>query len=370
MMIPGYATAEGTSRFHDRFAERLPGHFRQADGLFLSSIGIGTYLGDPTSAYDQRYRDAIIRAVELGVNVIDTAVNYRHQRSERAVGQALAALFSTEACRRDEVAIATKGGFLSYDGEEPDDPAAYFEEAFIRRGLFEPDQVAAGCHVMTPKFLTHQIDVSRRNLGLETLDLYYLHNPETQLQEAAYEEFLRRLRLALEGLEQAVTDGKIRRYGLATWNALRTKQNEKESIALGDVWRLAEEVGGRNHHFRALQLPFSIAMPQALVAPTQEKNGRLVTLLEAARDYGLMVFASASLLQGHLSRGLPEGVQKWFPTLHRDAQRAIQFTRSAPGVTCALVGMSWREHVEENLATALVAPLSPTEFARLLSAQI
>ncbi len=61
-MISGYATPEGTARFRDRFAGRLPGHFREARALWLSSIGIGTYLGEPTARFDALYRDALTRA--------------------------------------------------------------------------------------------------------------------------------------------------------------------------------------------------------------------------------------------------------------------------------------------------------------------
>jgi aryl-alcohol dehydrogenase-like predicted oxidoreductase len=71
-----------------------------------------------------------------------------------------------------------------------------------------------------------------------------------------------------------------------------------------------------------------------------------------------MVFASASLLQSRLAEGLPPDVRARFPGLETDAQRAIQFVRSTPGITCALVGMSHREHVEENLAAAARAPLT------------
>ncbi len=55
----------------------------------LSPIGIGTYLGNADEATDLSYTRAIVRAVQLGVNVIDTAANYRFQRSERSIGEAL-----------------------------------------------------------------------------------------------------------------------------------------------------------------------------------------------------------------------------------------------------------------------------------------
>jgi aryl-alcohol dehydrogenase-like predicted oxidoreductase len=367
MLISGYATTEGTARFRARHESRLPGHFRQAGGLWISTIGLGTYLGEPDAECDGRYTEAVARAVALGVNHFDSAINYRHQRSERSVGTALRTMFEAGTLRRDEVVLATKGGFLTFDGDAPEDPATYFDGKLIATGLVRPEEVAAGCHVMSPAYLENQIDESRRNLGVETLDIYYVHNPETQLTDVPKPEFFRRLRAACETLEGAVAAGKIRCYGTATWNAYRKGPESPESISLAEVLQVAREAGGEDHHFRAVQLPFSLAMPEALAAKTQIWNGNAVSFLEAARDGGLMVFASASLMQGHLSQGLPSEIRRYFPTLSTDAQCAIQFVRSTPGITCALVGMSRREHVEENLATAKVAPLSIEEFRELFA---
>jgi aryl-alcohol dehydrogenase-like predicted oxidoreductase len=367
MLIPGYATAEGTARFRERFEPRLPGHVRPAAGLWVSSIGLGTYLGEPTQAHDARYREAVVRAAELGTNVFDSAINYRHQRSERAVGQALAETIAAGTLRRDEVLLATKGGFLNFDADQPADPQTYFYEKLIEPGLVRAEEVVAGCHVMAPKFLAHQIEVSRRNLGVETIDVYYLHNPETQLTEASPDEFSRRLRAAFEVLEADVAGGKIRLYGTATWNAYRVKAGAPDALSLAQVLHAAEEAGGKDHHFRAIQLPFNLAMPEALAAPTQTRDGKPVSVLELARAHGLMVFASASLMQSHLCQGLPPEIQKSFPGLATDAQRALQFVRSTPGVTCALAGMSRLAHVEENLATAAVSPLTFDQFRAIFA---
>lgn len=367
MLIPGYATPVGTARFRDRFAARLPNHFSEAHGLWLSSIGLGTYLGEPTTAADLRYRQAVAQAAKLGANVFDTAVNYRHQRSERSIAAALAELISEGAAQRDELFVATKGGFLSFDGEEPDNPTAYFEEKLLRPGIVRPEEVAAGCHVMSPRYLAHQIDVSRENLGLETLDLYYLHNPETQLSDVTRDEFLRRLKAAFAALEKAVSEGKIRAYGVATWTAFRVPPNASDALSLAEVLAAAREAGGEDHHFCAVQLPLNLAMLEALAAATQAWDGAAVPFLEAARRHGLMVFASASLLQSQLTKGLPENITKLFSGLQTDAQRALQFVRSTPGITSALVGMSQTAHVEENLATARAGRLSLKEFRAMFA---
>ena len=130
---------------------------------------------------------------------------------------------------------------------------------------------------------------------------------------------------------------------------------------------MAEEVGGSGHHLRAVQLPFNLAMPEA--QSTQPSGGGNVPVLQVAREHNVMVFASASLLQSKLAGGLPPDVRNWFRDLETDAQRAIQFVRSTPGITCALVGMSNPKHVEENLTTATVARLTLEDFRAIFSKQ-
>jgi aryl-alcohol dehydrogenase-like predicted oxidoreductase len=367
MLISGYATEQGTERFRDRFSSRLPKHFRSARQLQLSSIGAGTYLGDPTEDCDRRYMSAVTCAIEMGINVIDSAINYRHQRSERAIGRALARMVSKGKVQRDEVFLATKGGFLALDGEAPPDPSVYFYRRVIESGLARPEDIAAECHVISPAYLKNQIDASRDNLGVETIDLYYLHNPETQLSRVDRKEFYSRLKKAFVALEEAVMEGKIRSYGTATWNAYRAAPESADAVPLDEVLRVAQEAGGTDHHFRAIQFPFNFAMLEALLNKTQALDGRQVPLLHAASEAGLMVFASASLLQGQLACDLPADIRGKIPGLQTDAQRSIQFVRSTPGITSALVGMSQIEHVKEDLSTASLPPLTLQEYRRIFS---
>src|SRR3989442_11934234 len=196
------ATLDGTARYRDRFKEiAAEDHFRQAQSLWLSSIGIGTYLGEADEECDRRYAEAIMRAVELGVNVIDTAANYRFQRSERSVGAALKELFA-RGFARDEIIVCTKGGYLPFDGAPPRDVRRYVEETFVRPGIASFADIAGGSHCMTPAYLQNQLDQSLRNMALSCLDLYYIHNPESQLAVVSREEFYVRLRAAFELLEK------------------------------------------------------------------------------------------------------------------------------------------------------------------------
>ncbi len=357
-------TPEGTQRYAARFASNAaPGHFREQQGLLLSSIGIGTYLGEADETTDRGYTGAIIAAVESGANVLDTAINYRFQRSERSVGSALSEL-ARRGYARDELLVCTKGGFLTTDGETLADPGEYFQHEYVERGLIAAEDVAAGCHVLAPRFLADQIERSRRNLGVETIDVYYLHNPETQLGEYPREEFERRIRAAFEFLEMAVTEGKIRFYGLATWNGFRQPQNAKDYLSLGQIEIIAHELAGDAHHFRFVQLPYNLGMTEALSRANQQLDARTLPMIEAAHALDVTLVASASLLQGKVARDLPPFIAEALG-LESDAERALQFVRSTPGITTALVGMSRAEHACANLRLLGIPPASQERFSKL-----
>lgn len=371
MALQGFATTEGTARYRDRFAGRVAEqHFRFEQDLWLSSVGLGTYLGRPDESADRAYSEAIARAVELGANVIDTAANYRFQRSERALGDALKRLTSDGGFAREEIVVCTKGGYLPFDGGPPagqDGVRAYVEETFVRTGVATFEDIAAGSHCMTPRYLAHQVAQSLRNMDVETIDVYYVHNPETQLQVVTPAEFEKRLRAAFVQLEEERTAGRIRYYGVATWNGFRAKQYSRGYHALERMWELAREAGGEGHGFRFVQLPFNLAMPEALVLDNQPHRGAHISLLEAAKALGVTVVASASIMQGKVARDLPEHIREPLGSLANDAQTAIQFVRSTPGVTTALVGMGRAEHVEENLSLAVVPPARPEDYQRLFT---
>lgn len=365
-LTPGFATLEGTRRFAARFEDlAAAGHFRERQGLMVSSVGIGTYLGEPDPATDRDYREAITAAVWGGVNVIDSAINYRMQRSERSVGAALQSL-SAAGFARDGVVVCTKAGFLTPDGEVPADPNAYFYREFISQGIFSVDDIAAGCHCIAPRYIEDQIERSRRNLGLSCIDVFYLHNPETQLSEVSRDVLNGRMAAAFEVLESAVALGKIRAYGVATWNAFREDARAPGYLSLEEVYALARQVGGSEHHFHFVQLPFNIAMPEALIRPNQTVAGKTVSMIQAARELGIGLIASASLLQTHL-------VGKVSPSIHNvlglrnDLECALQFVRSAPGISTALVGMKRIDHVKANLKLAGIPPVSQEQFRRLFT---
>lgn len=351
----------GTSGYRRRFESGLVGDYFRATsfGLSASSIGIGTYLGEATDKDDAAYEAAVRFAVPHAVNVIDTAINYRGQRSERAIGSAIQQLLASGDVSRDELIVCSKGGYIPLGRETPatrDEYQAYVKREFVDQEVVRPEEIVAGGHSLAPRFLRYCLAKSRQNLGVRTIDIYYVHNPGQQLGVVSPAELRERLRAAFAMLEEAAERGEIGVYGCATWDSLRVPPENRAHLALEDVVEIARELAGDAHHFRAVQLPINLAMPEAVRDATQPLAGKLVPALDAAKALGLTIVASATLMQAKLTAGLPVALREAFPRCTSDAQRAIEFVRTMPGVTCALVGMKRPEHVEENLGGVRIDP--------------
>jgi aryl-alcohol dehydrogenase-like predicted oxidoreductase len=366
MPLDGRATPEGSRRFRDRAVRErsLPAdHFREAPhDLLLSSLGLGTYIGAPDGPTDLAVEQAVtICLTSTRVNVLDTAINYRHQRAERSVGRALARATVRGDVARDEVFVATKNGYLAPDGESKLSPEEWVRDELIEKGVLRPDEVVDGCHAMTPRFLEDQLERSLANLGVGTIDLLYLHNAaEAHLPTTSPDAFLERLEGAFGLYERLRDRGRIGAYGLATWDSLRVGPRDGGFLALQSAVRVAEKIGGASHGLRFVQFPFNLAMPEAATVSNQPVNGARVPLFEAARRLGVACFTSVPLFQGQLARNGPRR-----PGLS-PAQTALQFARSAPGNLAALIGQKTAEHLAENLELASRSPWDPAAFASLL----
>jgi len=364
----GRATAEGTARFAARFPD-LPGHFRRPDRLTFSSLALGMRNGEIDGVDDVLYRSAVGCLLEGGVNVFDTALSERMMSSERCLGAALERAFREGTAARDEVVLVTKGGYLTLDPERVvtrSQSRRYLVETYVDSGLVDPERIVHGVHCLDGPFLRDQIERSRRNLRVETIDLYLIEEPELHLGECSAEEFRRRLTGAFEALECAVADRVIAAWGLCTWDGFLRPHSDRGHLALLDVFDWALEVGGGDHHLRAVQLPYSVAMAEAFrldsqIGPTGHSDAVLSTL----RGTGTAVLASAPLVQGRALGRLPPIVHDACPGLASDAGRCLQFVRSTPEITSAVVGMRDPDHVEENLAVARVTPASPEAIEAL-----
>ncbi len=349
------ATPEGTLRYAERFKTHA-GQYRDAIDLSWSSVGIGTYLGGVDDATDIAVSSAIKAAVNGGINVIDTAANYRRGRGEGAVGKALGEIFAAGGTKRDELIICTKAGYLPT-------PADVFMETYMGKDGIGDSDLVGGNHCMHPSYIRDRVSKSLDALGVSKIDVFYLHNPEAQLAHIERGEFDARLQAAFEVLEQEADAGRIGCYGLATWRAFRATPGQPGYISIAGAKALAKKVaGGKPDRFLCVQMPLSITMPEAVQQPTQWIGEASVPAIAAARILGLAAIGSGSIGQAKVPK-MDESLVKWLGEgLADDFQRALQFSRSASGLTSALVGMKQPEHVESNLQVQQSKPLARPVF--------
>lgn len=370
-LVAGRATTLGTRAFADR-QQAAADHFSRPDALWLASIGFGSLRGEPGGVDDLLYRSALGDYLESAGNVVNTALSDRFQTSERALGHALRRAFVERRIAREEVVVVTKGGALTPDGDRLRDQASAQRDlyaTYIDSGILSLDDVHRG-HAMTPRFLLDQIERSRRNLGLATLDYYLVQEPEIHLRELGVDGFRAALHATFEALELAVSRGWIGAYGLATWDGFLLPDSDRSHLSIVDLFDIALDVGQAEHHLRVLQLPYGLAMGEGAVLASQlGPDGESRAILESLRDTGTVVFASAPLYGGRLVGRVPAFVRAAFPEASSDATAALQFTRSTAQVDCAVVGMRDAAHVAENMGLARVPRAKPEIPAALFAAR-
>lgn len=328
-----------------------------------SRLGLGTYLGEEDAEAQEGYIAAARRFKALGGTAFDTAANYRRGRSERALGEAF------RGWDRADFFVSTKAGYLPMgDGVTEETPRQWFERVLLKPGILTPEELVEGVHSLAPRYLRHQLDRSLEALGVAQVDLFHLHNPEHARPRLGPRVFDEVMLEAFRACEALVAEGKAKAYGVATWNGFRVTPDRPDHLSLERLLDLAEQAGGKGHGFRWIQVPLNLGMPEALLAPTQDFGGRRLPLLQAARQAGLQVQTSASLLQARILPSVAEQLaplRERFPGCTTPAQVALQFAASAPGVTTALCGMGRPAHVEENAGVLGLEPIPPAALAAL-----
>ncbi len=372
--IAGSATRAGTAACAGTAgAACAPGHYSDFlnQHLQLSSLGLGTFPGAATDAVDAAYADIIARGLQAGINVIDTAAHYRYGRSMRAVGEGLRRAFSAGA-GREQVYVVGKGGFLRFDDGPPDDLDAWFEACIARKGLGTRDDLS-GMHCLAPGYIAAQIDELCEATGLETLDAFLIDQPEVHIPRLGKEEMNRRLQTVFAVCEQAVRQHKIRSYGIATFDAFRVETDHPLFQSLASLLGLAERAaqlvqrdGQARHHFRIVQLPFNQAMNEGFTRFSQATGlGNVASTLQAAHQLKVFVMGSHALAKGALAVQSADALRGAMPDAPNDAQRALQFNRSTPGLGVSLAGISSPGHLDDLLAVAARPPLARETYLAL-----
>jgi len=365
-----YATKEGTFAYLKQYPKYSKDFYRFNGEFFISSLGLGTFRKEPyrEENYVTNYKDSVKMAVLNGINHIDTAINYRYQISEREIGEALQELFAENKASREQLIITSKAGFLPLDFPFPENPYKWIEEEVIQKNLAEKEEIIIDQHCLSPKYLRWSVEKSLENLQLKTLDILYLHNPETQLGYVDYKTLLKRIEKAFTLFEKLVQEGKIRAYGIAAWNGFLYEETHSEYISLGDVMKIAQKVGGKKHHFKYIQSPFNLGKPGACNFSNQKGPDALYyTLMQAVSGYGLHLMASSSLLQLNLFKGkfAPKVGELLGTSEFNDVLSALQFARSGNALS-ALFGAVDPQHVEDNLTLAYLPSAKNENIKELL----
>ena len=361
-MIRGHATTKGTKQF----AESSPAdtsNYKEFAGLTLSNVGMGTYLGEPDSATDRAVRQAVYESVRAGINVFDTAINYRSQKAERALGAALAKMIQDKAISREGIFLSTKNGYVTSDADTHQEFWEYVNEQYVKGGAIQQGDISSGYHCMSIPFLEDQLNRSMKNLDVECIDLMYLHNAvEGQYQDLPQEALLEKIAKVIRWFESQRKARRIRYYGLATWECFRVPPDNPQYLSLEWALEMATEAAGDSHGLRFVQLPYNMYLDQALREPTQNVGDQKMPFLQAAQRLNVGVFTSVPLMQGRL---LGPGIVPKFAA-GPPSVRSLQFIRSTPGVLAPLVGHKSQSHVSENLAVMKIPSMSPDAFSDTL----
>ncbi len=295
--IQGNATETGTERFSKRHPELIAPfkHLGKTD-LVTAPVGFGSYRVDVRIA---DHHSSLAKAIRMGVNLIDTSTNYSDGNSERLVGEVLRSLIEKNEIQRDEIILVTKAGYIqgvNYDrmsarmnelGEEhPKERTELAEVVKYQQGLW---------HCIHPDFLKDQISRSLERLGIETIDVFLLHNPEYYLQFAvrenipddeAQEIYYQRIRRAFEYLETEVVSGRIKWYGVSS-NTFIRPEGAGDRTSLETLHKIA------GAHFGVVQMPMNLFERGALLEKNQKRS--TVSALEYAGQENIGVLINRPL---------------------------------------------------------------------------
>ncbi|HKU84640.1 MAG TPA: aldo/keto reductase [Candidatus Nitrosocosmicus sp.] len=362
----GFASPKGTTKYMDNAI--LKGvskfHFKTIENLKLSSVGMGTYLGNLSSQDDADLEKSLYYSImEGGINVIDTSINYRSMLSEKCIGRVISKLIEDGVIDRESVFICTKNGYVTNDGDlRKLDIDAYLKLMFLDNNIVARSDISPSYNIMNPNYISRCLDKSLCNLGLNTIDLIYIHNSfeswYNTVDRSTYHEMLSRVFQLYEDFRQK---GKINFYGMATWNCFTSNENSKGYLSLKEVIKIANDVGGGNNGFKFIQLPFNLYLSDPYTfrnQPTETSNK--VTLLQAAQKYGIHVFTSVPLYQGKLLNvELDSSPLDKLPAM---SLKLLQLVRSTPGIVGPLIGQKKMAHTKENTSISKYPPLNELEF--------
>lgn len=373
MEVFARATAAGTQAYARRFPHLAADHFRVRYGLTMSSIGLSLAPQPGRAVAAQQYAAVLSAGVAQGCNLLDLPGCTASPGTLDALGQAVEALLAGGGSR-EELILCSRGGLVAAPGSPPERVLAASQA--LRASLHLEATAIAGGHCLEPTFLALQLQEQLTRYRLDALDVFYLESPELQQAFIEPQTFHQRLVQAFAWLEETVAQGRIRFYGISTGVGLLAPPQTRQHLFLPRLMDAAQVAGGPGHHFRFIQFPYNLGELDAVTEANQffrgVREGREVRLrlplLAAARQYALVAMGCSGLMGGAVLGEIPEEVKRELGAQDTDAQCALYFNRSTPGLTTTLVNTADPQHLEENLAPARRPILAPERFWALLQA--
>ncbi|MEP7233996.1 MAG: aldo/keto reductase, partial [Ignavibacteriota bacterium] len=300
--IIGFATSEGTATFKNLFPD-LSAQFNVLGktGLQCSPVGFGTYRCDVRVA---EHRAALLKAIRMGVNLIDTSSNYANGNSEKMIGETIRSMISEDEITREQIIIVGKGGYIQGENYERISAKAGNEESDISPGseFGELVRYSKGLwHSIHPDFLKDQLTRSLERLQLETIDVYLLHNPEYYIQAAvkegipedeARDTYELRIIKAFTYLESEVEAGRIKWFGISS-NTFVKSEDSIDRTSLEKIWKATQSSNGAANHFAVVQFPMNLYERGGLAEKNQEKSTKAV--IDYAREHELGILVNRPL---------------------------------------------------------------------------
>jgi len=291
MILKGFASKNSTNIFAESNTEFTYNILGKTD-LLVSEVGFGSYRIDVRSSLN---REALKKALLSGINLIDTSSTYTDGNSELLVGDVLKELATDNMLSRESIVIVTKGGYLqgqnfTLSQLRKKDNKPFKDLVEYQKGLE---------HCIHPEFLEDQIQRSLDRLGLETIDIYLLHNPEYYLKwaknnnidiEVARKEYYLRIKKAFEHLEKEVQKGRIKYYGISS-NTFPSSTDDFDFTSLEKVIEIAKEISS-NNHFSVIEFPMNLAETNAYTNVNQSNN---MTLLQLAQSNNIGILINRPL---------------------------------------------------------------------------
>tara|TARA_Y100000590_G_C15718229_1_gene1012636 strand:+ start:1522 stop:2781 length:1260 start_codon:yes stop_codon:yes gene_type:complete len=409
-LIKGNATISGTKKFLDKFKNSSSFDFysKTYDDLSLSSIGIGMYKGENNDEGDVEWKKSLEFAISNGINVFDTAIRYRNQRSEKILGEVLTSLIKQKKISRAEILVFTKGGLLGIPrGYEE---KKYIDDIIVQNWGVPKKEISRNIHCMYAPFLKKQLLQSLENLNLSTVDCYFIHNPELAKEIFNNELFYERIYELFSWLESEREKGRIIKYGIASWNGFRRRKSSKSYIDFEKICSIAKEAGGKENGFSYVEAPLNIGMPFIANQYTSKKN--INNFFSTAKENNVNIITSASTYEGNIESlmnfinlitlvgkkdskiehepskiTLPISENSLIQMLEviisqKEKKRTIEkilsnaancelnlypsalnIVRSHPGVTSALCGMNLLKFIKENIILRHTKKINPDLIA-------